>query len=721
MMAARAMTSQSSTPQFSQKDNDEEDKNIPNQITTLHHNLSTSNWSTALKTLRTNPQSASLWIINRHGRMLPLHAALLYGAPSHVVMEVLNAHPDAAKEKDLQGRLPIHIAASMAAIISLDDDNGEQRVLNELVRVYPESMWIPDEGGRTAMELVEILQLVQSNQEEEDEEEEDERQLKREVQPLLKGVMKDSEMKSKGQSLNEQHQYCQQLDDALAEQQQRKQQQSQLQSQQQEDQYKSIYDLLSQGIAPSHTITIPHAVSTETESDDDCSPVKQETTNKEKVCSKKKELHTSDDLGSVGKEKHKKQPLEPPKQIIINSKVPQHEDDSVIHADDRDEVWNDRDNDVTSCNEITHAFSGSFDKNEEVATTTTTATTHPSLCNETNIANSNSAAGAMEEITENGTNKANKRHLSNLGSKIQMRSKRRKKGSLMDLVSTIKTQAVAASSKEKESQVVPPQPQQCNCDTCNAAAGINEEMNVIKRALRSFDLVMPTLLFDYLVASHWGNVMARIRGAPSEVKAWARKEEDGVVVLDVLPLHAAIVLGAPSDIIIALLDTYPAGAGEIDSNRSFPIHLAAACLTCIRRGDLVVDHLLKAFRSGKHAVDAKGRTPSEIVSIMSTSHDHRKEHSTRIESKPAAVSHHESSKSMKEDAAFAYLVEKAMTNLDMSLKYQHSFLCQASMKGIETIDDLLMADDDFLDTLFSEKELTVELKRLLSIFIEGRG
>ena len=74
----------------------------------------------------------------------------------------------------------------------------------------------------------------------------------------------------------------------------------------------------------------------------------------------------------------------------------------------------------------------------------------------------------------------------------------------------------------------------------------------------------------------------------------------------------------------------------------------------------------------------------------------------------------------EEDAAFAYLVEKAMNNLDIPLKYQHSFLCQASMKGIETIDDLVMADDDFLDTLFSEKELTVELKRLLSLFIEGR-
>ena len=126
-----------------------------------------------------------------------------------------------------------------------------------------------------------------------------------------------------------------------------------------------------------------------------------------------------------------------------------------------------------------------------------------------------------------------------------------------------------------------------------------------------------------------------------------------------------------------------------------------------------------------HAVDANGRTPSDIVSIISTSLDHRRD-DKRIEAK-FSVSHEsfESNVTLKntfeEDAAFAHLVEKAMTNLNMSPKYQYSFLRQASARGIETIDDLLMTDGDFLDTLFSEKELAVELRRLLSLFIEGRG
>ena len=68
----------------------DEDEIIPNQML-LYHNLSISNWSTALKSLRDHPLSASIWrIINRHGRMLPLHAALLYGACDNAWSHMIN-------------------------------------------------------------------------------------------------------------------------------------------------------------------------------------------------------------------------------------------------------------------------------------------------------------------------------------------------------------------------------------------------------------------------------------------------------------------------------------------------------------------------------------------------------------------------------------------------------------------------------------------------------
>jgi hypothetical protein len=128
-----------------------------------------------------------------------------------------------------------------------------------------------------------------------------------------------------------------------------------------------------------------------------------------------------------------------------------------------------------------------------------------------------------------------------------------------------------------------------------------------------------------------------------------------------------------------------------------------------------VDHLLKAFRCGKQAVDANGRTPRDIISIMSTAHEHKRAHTTRTEEKAKIL---KITKTFEDDAAFAYLVEKAMQNLGMSLQYHHTFLRQASSHGIETIDDLVMADNNVFESLFSEKALTAELRRLLSFFIE---
>jgi hypothetical protein len=109
---------------------------------------------------------------------------------------------------------------------------------------------------------------------------------------------------------------------------------------------------------------------------------------------------------------------------------------------------------------------------------------------------------------------------------------------------------------------------------------------------------------------------------------------------------------------------------------------------------------------------------------MSTSREHSKNQMS-CEAKLATVGQVPSestitvTKTFEDDAAFAYLVEKAMTNLAMPLKYQHKFLRQASSQGIETIDQLVMAGDEVLDTLFSEKELTAELRRILPSFIEG--
>lgn len=647
--------------------------------TMLYRNLRISDWPASLKSLDENPLEASIWTLDHQSKwkMLPLHAAILYGAPSHVTAEILKAYPNAARETDLQGRLPIHLAASSAAAISADG----KRIVNDLVRVYPDSLWVADGSGRTAMELVRVLQRQNDDE------------------------------GSAGQSQQQQRR-------RRRRQRLRQRQPAKEQIQQQQEHYDSLYDLLSHGIAPD--ISIPHAVSTESSNSSSSSSLK--TTMKEMFSKKEGK---SDHRGSVDRLK----PVEQRKSFEHNMKYihswkingksddklgpklhgEQAEDTSlIVHSSDRGDALVRCDDEVVCYDEITYGYSGSMEKEEESV-----------LTKVTNI--SNSAASATFKAKEK--DRFSKRPPSSVG--FSSRSKRTKKGPFMDLVSiggSMSFESILSSySKEEERSHVPTK---CDCKTCESAAAITKEMGDLKRALLASDLVRPTLLFDYLVASDWDNVVSRIQVAPSEVKAWARKEVHGEMVIDVLPLHAAIVLGAPSDLIVALLNSFPTGAGEIDGNRSFPIHLVASCFTSIGRGDLVVDHLLKAFRSGKQAADAKGRTPGDIISIMSTSREHSKNQMS-CEAKLATVGQVPSestitvTKTFEDDAAFAYLVEKAMTNLDMPLKYQHKFLRQASSQGIETIDQLVMAGDEVLDTLFSEKQLTAELRRILPSFIEG--
>jgi hypothetical protein len=713
--------------------------------TALYQNLRISDWSASLKSLKENPLEASIWIICSHKdvrsiptatmmvpsssldhqaewKMLPLHAAILYGAPSYVTSEILSAYPNAAREKDLKGRLPIHLAASVGAIVSSSSaaEDG-QRIVTDLVRVYPEALWVPDESGRTAMELVQILQMQNNND------------------GGGSSAGQQSQQQQQRQQQQPQQQQPQQEDCKLK--QPAKQQTSQ---QQPQEDYKSLYDLLSQGmIAPD--ISIPNAVSTESSDSSSSTSSMKKTMNK--MFSRKDVTVMSNHHHQQGSVDGDKPVIQQSRSFELNMKktlsrknnngksyhklgpeLPEEQEERGVFVlgSDRDDALV-RCDDVVCYDEITYGYSGSMDKEEEEEE----EEEQDVMTKVTNI--SKSAESATDDKMEEEKERTSKRPPTYLGGVFNnsSRSKRTKKAPLMDLMCSIGgsmsfDSIVSSYSKEKKERrhVLPTK---CDCEMCETAEEITKEMGDIKRTLLASDLERPTLLFDYLVASDWDNVMSRIRVAPSEVKAWARKEVHGEMVLDVLPLHAAIVLGAPSDLIIALLNTFPTGAGEIDGNRSFPIHLVASCFTCIGRGDLIVDHLLKAFRSGKQAVDAKGRTPSDIISIMSTYREHCKGH-TSCEAKLATASHESSesnnitlTKTFEDDAAFAYLIEKAMTNLQMPLKYQHTFLRQASIQGIETIDDLVMADDEFLDTIFSEKELTAELRRLLSLFIEGGG
>jgi len=78
---------------------------------------------------------------DRDGR-LPLHDAAIYNSNAEVISELLKAYPEAAtaaREKDRDGCLPLHDAASY---------NSNAAVISELLKAYPEAVREKKEDGR---------------------------------------------------------------------------------------------------------------------------------------------------------------------------------------------------------------------------------------------------------------------------------------------------------------------------------------------------------------------------------------------------------------------------------------------------------------------------------------------------------------------------------------------------------------------------------------------
>jgi len=84
-------------------------------------------------------------------RLLPLHAAIVLGAPTEIIQAIISSHPNAARETDERGSLPVHLAASR-----LDVDPEGEKVVLQLFGVYPDSIDVQDRKGRTPPELAKL-------------------------------------------------------------------------------------------------------------------------------------------------------------------------------------------------------------------------------------------------------------------------------------------------------------------------------------------------------------------------------------------------------------------------------------------------------------------------------------------------------------------------------------------------------------------------------------
>lgn len=121
-----------------------------NSATILYELLEASSWDDAIVRCRECPEEARTWIIRKdkshkvRWKLLPLHAAIIFQAPTSVVTSLLDQYRSATRRKDDQGMLPLHLAFRHK-----QEDEG---LLESLLREFPIAVVSKDKRDRIPLE-----------------------------------------------------------------------------------------------------------------------------------------------------------------------------------------------------------------------------------------------------------------------------------------------------------------------------------------------------------------------------------------------------------------------------------------------------------------------------------------------------------------------------------------------------------------------------------------
>eukprot|EP00566_Odontella_aurita_P007700 CAMPEP_0113539094 /NCGR_PEP_ID=MMETSP0015_2-20120614/7732_1 /TAXON_ID=2838 /ORGANISM="Odontella" /LENGTH=684 /DNA_ID=CAMNT_0000438745 /DNA_START=81 /DNA_END=2135 /DNA_ORIENTATION=- /assembly_acc=CAM_ASM_000160 len=119
-------------------------------VTSLYKNLESRHWDKSIEFLENESDESilaacSTWVLRKEKngklrwRLLPIHGAIMFGAPLHVVESLLEAFPYGARCKDDQGMLPLHLAFR---------NDAPDNIVTELLRAHPPSIRTKDRKGR---------------------------------------------------------------------------------------------------------------------------------------------------------------------------------------------------------------------------------------------------------------------------------------------------------------------------------------------------------------------------------------------------------------------------------------------------------------------------------------------------------------------------------------------------------------------------------------------
>jgi len=126
---------------------------------------------------------------------------------------------------------------------------------------------------------------------------------------------------------------------------------------------------------------------------------------------------------------------------------------------------------------------------------------------------------------------------------------------------------------------------------------------------------MSSPLSSAITSEQWERVVQLCNGSPKEAKKWTTRQGlfEGIKDANVLPIHEALVAGAPYRIIEALINAYPDCVFCKESSyQRLPLHCAC------RKNAFpdVVDLLSRQYPDAALTPDSLGRLPSTLELII---------------------------------------------------------------------------------------------------------
>jgi hypothetical protein len=127
----------------------------------------------------------------------------------------------------------------------------------------------------------------------------------------------------------------------------------------------------------------------------------------------------------------------------------------------------------------------------------------------------------------------------------------------------------------------------------------------------------PTVLIKLIERKMWKQAINRCEDYPEEASTWMCrlqevKEQSGEqkdVKWKILPIHSAIILHSPVEVIETLIDAYPQGLRKGDDRKMLPLHMAFRIGASLDVTAVLVD----AYPDALKKRDIKGHTPIHIL------------------------------------------------------------------------------------------------------------